>query len=193
VIKKETLEKTKEKKMKTLYNKLNESPLAYYYLFSINDENEIHAKHKQTNQLALKIRERKERDQIKIEINPLIYMKNNVKMPLILDETPLKELIAKWLFTESIHRIRLMNGTLSSLVYIRPENMYEDKLLDASIKELNLTIRAFNCLWRDGYDKVGDVTLLSKKQLREIPQMGNYSIESVIEEMKNIGYPVKEL
>jgi len=179
--------------MKTLYNKLNESPLAYYYLFSINDENEIHAKHKQTNQLALKIRERKERDQIKIEINPLIYMKNNVKMPLILDETPLKELIAKWLFTESIHRIRLMNGTLSSLVYIRPENMYEDKLLDASIKELNLTIRAFNCLWRDGYDKVGDVTLLSKKQLREIPQMGNYSIESVIEEMKNIGYPVKEL
>jgi DNA-directed RNA polymerase subunit alpha len=115
-----------------------------------------------------------------------------MKMPLILDGTPIAAIINKWLFTESVHRIRLMNGTSRSLVYIRPENIYEDKLLDASIKELNLSIRAFNCLWRDGYEKIGDVSLLSKKQIRSIRQMGNYSTESIMEEMKNIGYPLKE-
>jgi len=178
--------------MKTLHDKLNQSPLSQFYLFSINDVNEIEAKHKQTNQLALKITEKKEKEQITIRIKLFIYMKNNKKMPLILDESPIVATINKWLFTESVHRIRLMNGMLRSLVYIRPENIYEDKLLDASIKELNLTIRAFNCLWRDGYEKIGDVSLLSKKQLRSIPQMGNYSIESVMEEMKNIGYILKE-
>lgn len=178
--------------MKTLHDKLNQSPLADYYTFSINDGNEIEAKDKKTNRLALKITEKKEKEQITIQIKSFIYMKNNKKTPLVLDGTPIVAIINKWLFTESIHRIRLMNRTLRSLVYIRPENIYEDKLLDASIKELNLTIRAFNCLWRDGYEKIGDVSLLSKKQMRSIPQMGNYSIESVMEEMKNIGYILKK-
>lgn len=69
----------------------------------------------------------------------------------------------------------------------KEKEVEEDLTLDQSIDELDLSVRSFNCLKREGRTKVRDIIELSEKQLAAINQLGKTSVEEIKEKMKELG------
>lgn len=56
----------------------------------------------------------------------------------------------------------------------------EDKYLEIPIRELDITVRAYNCLTQAGYLKLGDLRNLRESKLYTLPGMGSDSVKSVL-------------
>lgn len=70
----------------------------------------------------------------------------------------------------------------NQLPFVLPENIedIEDQAEYASdISELNLSVRAYNCLWRSGIFTVGDLCKLSEAELYEVRNLGVKAAEEV--------------
>lgn len=68
----------------------------------------------------------------------------------------------------------------------------EDRIMDLPIEHLDLSVRAYNCLKRDGYTTVRKIYSLSEPQLYAIHQMGILSVQQVIAKMKELGLELKK-
>jgi len=62
---------------------------------------------------------------------------------------------------------------------------------DMSIEELELSVRAYNCLKRANIFTVGDLMLKTERELMEIKNFGRKSAEEVIERVKALGFSLK--
>lgn len=58
---------------------------------------------------------------------------------------------------------------------------------DRLIEELEIGVRAYNCLKRAGVQTIGDLQVKSESELKAIPNFGERSIEEVIEAMHGLG------
>lgn len=54
---------------------------------------------------------------------------------------------------------------------------------DAPIEDLNLSVRAYNCLKRAGYNKVSEVRMATKEELMHIRNLGEGSLEDTLEKV----------
>lgn len=68
----------------------------------------------------------------------------------------------------------------------------EDRIMDLPIEHLDLSVRAYNCLKRDGYTTVRKIHTLSEPQLYAIPQMGEKSVREVIDKMCELGLELRK-
>ena len=68
----------------------------------------------------------------------------------------------------------------------------ENRILDMPIETLDLSVRAYNCLRRDGYTTVRKISTLSESSLQAIHQMGDKSVREVIAKMKELGLELKK-
>lgn len=62
---------------------------------------------------------------------------------------------------------------------------------DMSIEELELSVRAYNCLKRANIFTVGDLLQKTERELMEIKNFGRKSAEEVIERVKVLGFSLK--
>lgn len=62
---------------------------------------------------------------------------------------------------------------------------------DISIEELELSVRAYNCLKRANIFTLNDLLKKTERELMEIKNFGRKSAEEVIERMKQLGYTLK--
>ena len=63
---------------------------------------------------------------------------------------------------------------------------------DRLIEELEIGVRAYNCLKRAGVQTIGDVTTKSFSELTAIPNFGERSIEEVVEALAQLGLSLRE-
>jgi DNA-directed RNA polymerase subunit alpha len=63
---------------------------------------------------------------------------------------------------------------------------------DRLIEELEIGVRAYNCLKRAGVQTMGDLTTKSFSELTAIPNFGERSIEEVVEALTQIGLSLRE-
>jgi DNA-directed RNA polymerase subunit alpha len=63
---------------------------------------------------------------------------------------------------------------------------------DRLIEELEIGVRAYNCLKRAGVQTIGDLQAKSESELKAIPNFGERSIEEVIEAMHGLGLDLRE-
>ena len=68
----------------------------------------------------------------------------------------------------------------------------ENRIMDMPIETMDLSVRAYNCLRRDGYTTVRKIYTLSESQLYAIHQMGEKSVREVIAKMKELGLELKK-
>ena len=68
----------------------------------------------------------------------------------------------------------------------------ENRLLSYSLEQLDLSVRAYNCLKRDGYTTVRKILTLSEMQLGNINQMGEKSVKEVIAKVKELGFELRK-
>jgi DNA-directed RNA polymerase subunit alpha len=65
-----------------------------------------------------------------------------------------------------------------------------DKAL--TIEELNLSVRSYNCLKREGINTVGDLIQKSESELMDIRNFGQKSIDEVKGKLEELGYGLRE-
>ncbi|HKJ36018.1 MAG TPA: DNA-directed RNA polymerase subunit alpha [Solirubrobacterales bacterium] len=63
---------------------------------------------------------------------------------------------------------------------------------DRLIEELEIGVRAYNCLKRAGVQTIGDLTAKSYSELTAIPNFGERSIEEVVEALTALGLSLRE-
>ena len=63
---------------------------------------------------------------------------------------------------------------------------------DRLIEELEIGVRAYNCLKRAGVQTIGDLQAKSESELKAIPNFGERSIEEVIEAMHGLGLSLRD-
>lgn len=73
---------------------------------------------------------------------------------------------------------------------VKSENDGELKKLLTSIDDLNLSARSHNCLTRGYVKYLGDLVLMSEKELSEVRNLGKKSLDEIKEKMDEMGYPV---
>ncbi|MFN8150474.1 MAG: DNA-directed RNA polymerase subunit alpha [Solirubrobacterales bacterium] len=71
---------------------------------------------------------------------------------------------------------------------VAPEGEGDDRL----IEELEIGVRAYNCLKRAGVQTIGDLQAKSESELKAIPNFGERSIEEVIEAMHGLGLNLRD-
>ena len=62
---------------------------------------------------------------------------------------------------------------------------------DILIEELEIGVRSYNCLKREGIQTVGDLVKRSEAELMNIPNFGKKSIEEVKENLAKLGMALR--
>ena len=64
--------------------------------------------------------------------------------------------------------------------------------LATTIEELNLSVRSYNCLKREGINTVGDLVQRSEQELMDIRNFGQKSIDEVKAKLEELGLNLRE-
>lgn len=116
------------------------------------------------------------------EINVLLC--NDISMPLDLINLPDTQLyyLAK--------ELNNMEETYEKLNLPIPQTNYTQ--LNIPIEELELSVRAYNCLKRSQIRTVGDLMQLTHAQLKDLRNLGNKSYEEILDTLKQRNLSLKD-
>lgn len=64
----------------------------------------------------------------------------------------------------------------------------QEKVLEMTIEELDLSVRSFNCLKRAGINTVEDLINKSEDEMMKVRNLGKKSLEEVIAKLKSLGF-----
>lgn len=67
----------------------------------------------------------------------------------------------------------------------------KEDTLDVSIEDLDLNVRPYNCLKKAGITTLTELVSKSKKEIKEIKNLGATSYNEVIDKVKELGYELK--
>lgn len=66
------------------------------------------------------------------------------------------------------------------------------KTLETPIEELDLSVRAYNCLKRAGHHSLSDLTSLTESEMMKIRNLGKKSLKEVIDKIKDMGLKFRD-
>lgn len=61
-----------------------------------------------------------------------------------------------------------------------------------TLEELDLSVRAFNCLKRAGVNSVGDLINKSPEEMMKVRNLGKKSLEEVIGKLEALGFKLND-
>ena len=71
------------------------------------------------------------------------------------------------------------------------EKVSDDRVLDRTIEELDLSVRSYNCLKRDGINTVFDLTEKTEPEMMKVRNLGRKSLEEVKVKLSDLGLGLK--
>lgn len=80
----------------------------------------------------------------------------------------------------------------SLIEQLKDKNDKTNLLLDLPVSDLDLSVRAKNCLQRTGIMTLGDILFWSKMKLRCIRSLGNKCLHEIVEECREYGFELAE-
>ncbi len=72
------------------------------------------------------------------------------------------------------------------------EDVAKEKVLETTIEELDMSVRAFNCLKRAGINTVEDLTNRTEEDMIKVRNLGKKSLEEVIQKLDSLGFSLKK-
>ena len=75
--------------------------------------------------------------------------------------------------------------------YNEPESDNKDKVLEMTIEELDLSVRAFNCLKRAGINTVAELVQRNQEDMMKVRNLGKKSLEEVEQKLIALGLALK--
>ncbi len=97
-------------------------------------------------------------------------------------------LAAKILNRQLSHFVDLSDEVGSTEIMEKKEETGKEKALEMTIEELDLSVRAFNCLKRAGVNTVGDLINKSPEEMMKVRNLGKKSLEEVISKLESLGF-----
>lgn len=73
-----------------------------------------------------------------------------------------------------------------------PEDNKKEKVLEMTIEELDLSVRAFNCLKRAGVNTVADLINKSQDEMMKVRNLGKKSLEEVLAKLDSLGFSLNK-
>ena len=70
---------------------------------------------------------------------------------------------------------------------VQPEDDKKDKVLDMTIEELDLSVRAYNCLKRAGINSVAELVQKNQEDMMKVRNLGRKSLEEVEQKLSALG------
>lgn len=77
-------------------------------------------------------------------------------------------------------------------IMIEKEVSEKEKILVMTIDELDLSVRSHNCLKRAGINSVEELTSKTSEEMMKVRNLGNKSLEEVLNKMKELGLSLAE-
>lgn len=71
---------------------------------------------------------------------------------------------------------------------VEKDDKGNEKVLEMTIEELDLSVRSFNCLKRAGINTVGDLINKSEDDMMKVRNLGKKSLEEVIQKLNSLGF-----
>ena len=68
-----------------------------------------------------------------------------------------------------------------------PEEDKKDKVLEMTIEELDLSVRAYNCLKRAGINSVAELVQKNEDDMMKVRNLGRKSLEEVQQKLEALG------
>ena len=97
-------------------------------------------------------------------------------------------LAAKILNRQLNHFVDLSDDVSSTEIMEKKEDTGKEKVLEMTIEELDLSVRAFNCLKRAGVNTVNDLINKSPEEMMQGRNLGKKSLEEVISKLEALGF-----
>ena len=101
-------------------------------------------------------------------------------------------LAAKILNRQLNHFVDLSDEVSATEIMDKKEDTGKDKLDRKSVEELDLSVRAFNCLKRAGVNSVGDLINKSPEEMMKVRNLGKKSLEEVIGKLEALGFKLND-
>ena len=83
--------------------------------------------------------------------------------------------------------IDLSENAKTAEVMVEKEDDEKEKVLEMSIDELELSVRSYNCLKRDGINTVEEQTNKTSEDMMKVRNLGRKSLEEVLAKLKELG------
>ena len=72
------------------------------------------------------------------------------------------------------------------------DEVVKAQVLEMTIEELDMSVRAFNCLKRAGINTVEDLINRSEEDMIKVRNLGKKSLEEVIQKLQSLGFELKK-
>ena len=96
-------------------------------------------------------------------------------------------LAAKILNRQLNHFVELSDEIAGTEIMEKKEDTGKEKVLEMTIEELDLSVRAFNCLKRAGVNSVNDLINKSPEEMMKVRNLGKKSLEEVVSKLRSLG------
>lgn len=84
--------------------------------------------------------------------------------------------------------VDLSEEAAATEVMVEKDDHSNEKMLEMTIEELDLSVRSFNCLKRAGIHSVGDLLNKSENEMMKVRNLGKKSLEEVIIKLNSLGF-----
>lgn len=101
-------------------------------------------------------------------------------------------LSAKILNRQLNHFVDLSEEVSNTEIMDTQEDTGKEKALEMTIEELDLSVRAFNCLKRAGVNNVSDLINKSQDEMMKVRNLGKKSLEEVLAKLDSLGFSLNK-
>lgn len=84
--------------------------------------------------------------------------------------------------------VNLSYEGINAEIMVEKDDRGKEKVLEMTIEELDLSVRAFNCLKRAGVNSVGDLINKSPEEMMKVRNLGKKSLEEVMGKLEALGF-----
>ncbi|MBS7175740.1 MAG: DNA-directed RNA polymerase subunit alpha, partial [Clostridiales bacterium] len=84
--------------------------------------------------------------------------------------------------------VDLSEEAASAEIMVEKDDKGNEKVLEMTIEELDLSVRSFNCLKRAGINTVGDLINKSEDDMMKVRNLGKKSLEEVVFKLNSLGF-----
>ena len=74
----------------------------------------------------------------------------------------------------------------------QPEDDKKEKVLEMTIEELELSVRAYNCLKRAGINSVAELVQRNQEDMMKVRNLGRKSLEEVEQKLQDLGLSLRQ-
>ena len=95
------------------------------------------------------------------------------------------------ILTEHLASFVRLTDTVLPVSMVQPEDNSKEKVLEMTIEELELSVRAYNCLKRAGINSVAELVQRNQEDMMKVRNLGRKSLEEVEQKLQELGLALR--